>query len=401
MKITRMSALVALLAAGALTVSACGSSNDAATSTTAAAVSSATSKPGSAVASATSAAGSAMSSAAGSAAAGGSFQDSGFSCQSGTLRSSGSTAQGIVMEQWIAAYNSLCGATLNPYGGGGSGKGIQDFLTNQVDFAGSDSAMTADQMSQAKTQRCAGNDAVNLPMVIGPVAVAFNVPGVTDLTLTPSVIAQIFNLKITNWNDPAIAALNPGVTLPDLAIQAVHRSDDSGTTDNFTKYLKAAAPADWTYQTGKTWTAPGGVSGQGNDGVGKQVQSTPGSIGYVEWGYAQDQGLSIAKIDNGAGAVELTAAAAGTTVAAAQVVGTGKDLTIKMDYATKAPGAYPIVLVTYEIVCTAGNGNVGAQLQSFLGYTSTDGQAALESLGAAPLPAALQTQVIQSVKSIS
>jgi phosphate transport system substrate-binding protein len=122
----------------------------------------------------------------------------------------------------------------------------------------------------------------------------------------------------------------------------------------------------------------------------------------VEWGFALDQGLSIAKIDNGAGAVELTAESAGKTVEAAQVVGTGKDLTIKIDYATKAPGAYPIVLVTYELVCSAGNpADIAPLVKSFLGYTATDGQVTLVDLGAAPLPAALQEKVIASVKTIS
>ncbi len=393
MKITRMSGLMALVALGALTLGACGSDNNTAGTTAAAPAASA---------SASAAAGGGAAS--GSAAAGGdapTFEGSGFSCATGSLRSSGSTAQGIVMEQWISDYNTKCDATLLPYGGGGSGKGVQDFLANQVDFAGSDSALSTEQMAKAKTDRCAGNDALNLPMVTGPLAVAYNVPGVTDLTLTPSVTAQIFNGKITNWNDPAIAALNPGVTLPALAIQSVHRSDDSGTTDNFVKWLKAAAPADWPYETGKTWVAPGGVAGQGNDGVGKEVKNTSGAVGYVEWGFALDQGLSIAKIDNGAGAVELTGEAASKTVEAAQVVGTGKDLTIKIDYATKAPGAYPIVLVTYELVCSAGNKDLGPLLQSFLGYTSTDGQTTLADLGAAPLPAALQTKVIASVKTIS
>ena len=407
MKITRMSGLLTLVAVGALTLSACGSSdNNAASTTSAAATSAATSGASAAVSSAKSGASAAGS----SAAAGGSgaasaeaptFDGSGFVCTAGSLRSSGSTAQGIVMEQWISDYNSMCSATLLPYGGGGSGKGVADFLANQVDFAGSDSALSADQLATAKSTRCGGNDALNLPMVTGPLAVAYNVPGVTDLTLTPSVTAQIFNGKITTWNDPAIAALNPGVSLPALAIQSVHRSDDSGTTDNFVKWLTAAAPADWTFDTGKTWLAPGGVAGQGNDGVGKEVQATTGAVGYVEWGFALDQNLSIAKIDNGAGAVELTGEAASKTVEAAQVVGTGKDLTIKIDYATKAPGAYPIVLVTYELVCSAGNKDLGALLQSFLGYTATDGQATLSSLGAAPLPAALQTKVIASVKTIS
>jgi phosphate transport system substrate-binding protein len=328
------------------------------------------------------------------------FEGTGFTCAEGSLRSSGSTAQGKVMEQWIADFNALCNATLNPYAGGGSGKGVQDFLANQVDFAGSDSALSAEQLTTARSGRCGGNDALNLPMVTGPLAVAYNLPGVDELTLTPETIAQIFNGAVTTWNDPAIAASNDGVALPDLAIQSVHRADDSGTTDNFVQYLKAAAPQEWPFPTGKSWVAPGGVAGQGNDGVGKEVQNTTGTVGYVEWGFALDAGLSIAKIDNGGGAVELTAESAGKSVEAARLVGDGNDLTIKIDYATKVPGAYPIVLVTYQLVCSAGNGTLGPLLRSFLGYTATDGQTYLTELGAAPLPESLQEKVIAAVKSI-
>ena len=397
-KITRMSGLVALLAVGALTLSACGSDNNTASTTSAAAA--ATSAAGSAASSAKSGASAAASSAAGGTAA--TFEGSGFSCATGSLRSSGSTAQGKVMEQWISDFNSKCEANLNAYGGGGSGKGIADFIANQVDFAGSDSALNADQASQAKSTRCAGNDAINLPMVTGPIALAYNLSGVDKLILTPEVLAGIFGGTIANWNDPKIAAINPGVTLPSLAIQAVHRAEDSGTTDNFTKYLTAAAPSVWTFPGGKSWTAPGGVAAQGSDGVSKQIKSTDGSIGYVEWGFAQDDNLTVAQIDNGGGAVELTAESAGQAVAAAKVTGTGKDLALKLDYATKTPGVYPVVLVTYEIVCSAGNtGDIGPLLKSFLGYTSTDGQASLDELGAAPLPAEIQTQVIASVQTIS
>ena len=397
-KITRMSGLVALLAVGALTLSACGSDNNTASTTSAAAA--ATSAAGSAASSAKSGASAAASSAAGGAAA--TFEGSGFSCATGSLRSSGSTAQGKVMEQWISDFNSKCEANLNAYGGGGSGKGIADFIANQVDFAGSDSALNADQASQAKSTRCAGNDAINLPMVTGPIALAYNLSGVDKLILTPQVLAGIFGGTIANWNDPKIAAINPGVTLPSLAIQAVHRAEDSGTTENFTKYLAAASGGGWTAAPGKSWTAPGGVAAQGSDGVSKQIKSTDGSIGYVEWGFAQDDGLSVAQIDNGGGAVELTAESAGAAVAAATVAGTGKDLALKLDYATKTAGAYPVILVTYEIVCSAGNtGDIGPLLKSFLGYTSTDGQASLDELGAAPLPAEIQTQVIASVQTIS
>ncbi len=409
MKITRMGGLMALLAAGALTLSACGSDNNTTSSTTsaaAAATSSAANSAGSAAGSATSAAGSAASSAgsAASSVAGGgdtTFEGAGFACATGELRSSGSTAQGKVMEQWIADFNSKCGANLNAYGGGGSGKGVQDFLGNQVDFAGSDSALKEDQAATAKADRCAGNAALDLPMVTGPIALAYNISGVDNLTLTPEVLAGIFAGKISNWNAPEVAAVNPGVTLPDLGIQAVHRAEDSGTTENFTKYLKAAAGGAWTFEPAKAWAAPGGVAAQGSDGVSKQVASTDGSIGYVEWGFAVDDGLKVAKIDNGAGAVELTAESAGKAVAAAEVVGSGTDLALKLDYATQEPGVYPVVLVTYEIVCSAGNGDKGELLKSFLGYTATDGQASLEGLGAAPLPAEIQTKVIAAAQTIS
>ncbi|GAA2018107.1 phosphate ABC transporter substrate-binding protein PstS [Nakamurella flavida] len=343
------------------------------------------------------------SSAAGSTAGGAAltFEGAGFTCAEGTLRSSGSTAQGKVMEQWIADYNSLCNAEINAYGGGGSGKGIQDFTGNQVDFAGSDSALKEDQAAAAKDSRCAGNTAIDLPMVTGPIALAYNVSGVSDLTLTPAVLAGIFNGSITSWDAPEIAEINSGVTLPALAIQAVHRAEDSGTTENFTKYLKAAAPDAWTFDAAKAWAAPGGVAAQGSDGVSKQVAGTDGSIGYVEWGYAVDDGLNVAKIDNGAGAVELTAESAGAAVAAAEVTGTAPDLALKLDYATQESGVYPIVLVTYEIVCSAGNGDNAAILKSFLGYTATDGQAVLTDLGAAPLPSEIQTQVVEAVSSLS
>jgi phosphate transport system substrate-binding protein len=397
-KITRMSGLVALLAVGALTLSACGSDNNTTTTTSAAAA--ATSAAGSPASSAKSGASAAASSAAGGAAA--TFEGSGFACATGSLRSSGSTAQGKVMEQWISDFNAKCGANLNAYGGGGSGKGIADFIANQVDFAGSDSALSADQASQAQSTRCANNPAINLPMVTGPIALAYNLSGVDKLILTPKVLVGIFDGTISNWSDPAIAAVNPGVTLPSLAIQSVHRAEDSGTTDNFTKYLAAASGGAWTAAPGKSWSAPGGVAAQGSDGVSKQIASTEGSIGYVEWGFAQDDNLSVAQIDNGGGAVELTSESAGKAVAAATVTGTGKDLSLKLDYATKTPGAYPVILVTYEIVCSAGNAaDVGPLLKSFLGYTSTDGQATLDTLGAAPLPAEIQTKVIASVQTIS
>jgi phosphate transport system substrate-binding protein len=417
-KITRFGAVAAVLTAGALTLSACGSDNNNSSSSSSSAATSSsaavtTSSDSSADSSAPVTSGSDMSSSSAmtsgsdtgsatpssSGAAGGTtFEAAGFQCATGTLRSSGSTAQGKVIQQWIDDYNKKCNASINDYGGGGSGKGVSDFTSKQTDFGGSDSALSADQMTAAKA-RCAGNDAIDLPMVVGPVAVSYNLSGVSSLTLTPQVLVGIFGGTIKTWNDPAITAINPGVTLPGDAIQTVHRSEDSGTTDNFTKYLTQAG--GWTFKGGKSWTAPGGTGAQGSDGVAKAIGSTAGSIGYIEWGYAQDNNLAMAKIDNGGGAVELTAESAGKAIAAAKVTGTGKDLSLSIDYATKAAGAYPIVLATYEIVCSAGNGDVAGLLKSFMGYAATDGQTSAVSLGAAPLPAEIQTKVIAAVQGLS
>ena len=438
MKITRMSGLVTLLAVGALTVSACGSDNNtttssSSTSTSSVAAPASTAAPSSSAAApaspASSAPASAMSSNAMSSSAmssapvssapassvmsssavmssastggttGATFAGARFACATGSIRSSGSTAQGTVIAAWIKDYNAKCSASINTYGGGGSGKGVTDFISNQTDFGGSDSALKTAQFGDAKSKRCAGNDAIDLPMVTGPIALGYNLSGVSKLTLTPQLLTGIFSGKIAKWNDPTIAAVNAGVTLPDLAIATVHRNDSSGTTDNFTKYLTAAG--GWTATGGKSWTAPGGTGAQGSDGVAKAIGSTTGAIGYVEWGYAESNKLAIAQIDNGGGAVELTSETAGKAVAAAKVVGTGKDLSLKLDYATKTAGAYPVILVTYEIVCSAGNGDKAALLKSFLGYTATDGQASLVKLGAAPLPAEIQTRVVAAVKALS
>jgi phosphate transport system substrate-binding protein len=326
------------------------------------------------------------------------FDSAGFTCATGTLRSSGSTAQGKAMAELITSYNAKCGATVNDYGGGGSGQGVTDFLAHQTDFGGSDSAMDAEQLAQAKTERCEGSDAINLPMVTGPIAVAYHLTGVDTLVLTPEVLSGIFGGSITKWNDEKIAALNDGVALPDLAITSVHRSEDSGTTDNFTRYLAAAG--GWTFEGGKAWTAPGGTGAQGSDGVSKAVASTEGAIGYVEWGYAQQDMLAMAEIDNGAGPVALTAGSVGAAVQAAKITGTGGDLALTLDYATQAPGAYPVILVTYELVCTGGNGDATDLLRSFLGYAATDGQATFVDLGAAPLPTDIQTKVVDAVKAL-
>jgi phosphate transport system substrate-binding protein len=239
-------------------------------------------------------------------------------------------------------------------------------------------------------------------MVTGPIAVAYNVKGISKLILTPAVTAKIFNGVITKWNDPAIAAINPGVTLPATAIKVFFRSDSSGTTENFTKYLAAAAPTEWTAAPGKTWTGKG-EGKQASAGVSNAVKSTDGGITYTEWSFAKDNQLGIAQIDNGGGPVELTAPAVSKAVSLAKQAGTGNNIILKLDYATKTPGAYPILLVTYEIACSKGKDPAKAKLlQSFLkSFASTNEQTKLVGIGYAPLPATIQTQVNTTIAALS
>jgi phosphate transport system substrate-binding protein len=320
----------------------------------------------------------------------------------GDLKSDGSTAQQNAVNAWIKAFSQKCGKTV-VYSGGGSGQGVTDFTAGKVDFAGSDAALDPTKGEVAAATKECGSPALDIPMVTGPVAVAFKLNGVTDLTLTPDLVAKIFLGKIKTWNDPAIAAANKGVSLPSTKITVFFRSDQSGTTQNFETYLNTVDPTDYTAKPSKTWVGTG-QGKTGSQGVQQAVTSTEGGIGYLEWSYAGSGGLSMAKIDNGGGPVALTAESAGAAVAAAQVASNGgDDLTLKLDYATKTAGAYPIILVTYEIVCSKyKSAATGAAVKAFLTYTSSDeGQQLLPTVGSAPLPASVLTKVQAVVAKIS
>jgi phosphate transport system substrate-binding protein len=323
-------------------------------------------------------------------------------CSTGTLNADGSTAQQNAITQWAKDYQTACsGATIN-YSGGGSGQGVTDFKSGKVDFAGSDSALSAAKGEVAAAATRCGSPALDIPMVTGPIAISFKLNGVTGLTLTPKLIAQIFLGTITKWNDPAIAAANSGVSLPSTPITVFFRSDQSGTTQNFETYLAATDPADFTATPSKVWAGKVGQGKSGSQGVQQGIQGTEGSIGYLEWSYSGGQGITNAKVDNGGGAVALTAASAGAAVSAAQIVGTGNDLTLKLDYTTTAAGAYPIILVTYEIVCTKyADAAKGTLIKNFLTYTANGGQAGLPDLGYAPLPAGILAKVQTSIAAIS
>jgi phosphate transport system substrate-binding protein len=326
----------------------------------------------------------------------------GIQCNgSGTLTASGSTAQANAISAWAKAYQAACkGAVIN-YGGGGSGKGVTDFTSGTDDFAGSDFPLTTSQKSDAD-KVCSGGEAVDLPMAPGGIAIAYNLPGVSSLNLSAATIAKIFSGKITKWDDPAIKADNSGVTLPSTAIQTFHRSDSSGTTYNFTNYLTNVAKSDWTYNFGKTWTAPGGQGAKGSSSVAQGVKSTAGAIGYFETSYAKQGNLSVAKVgDAGGKFVEDTADNVTAFLAKASVAGSGNDLALKFDYTTADGSAYPITLVTYEITCTKGGKKAGL-VKSFLSYTSsTDGQAVLPTAGYVKLPDNIVSKVQGVVAGIS
>jgi phosphate transport system substrate-binding protein len=242
-------------------------------------------------------------------------------------------------------------------------------------------------------------------MVVGPIAIAYKLNGVSKLVLNGPTIAKIFLGKITTWNDQAIASLNSGAPLPATKISVIYRSDSSGTTQNFEKYLAATAPDVFTSTPDKD-SSKAHFAGQGkakSQGVAAAIASTEGAIGYDEFSFAVSSGLSTADVDNGGGPVTLSKDSASTAAQAGTVKpsGTG-DLTLSIDYATKAPGAYPIILVTYEIVCTKySNSSVGSFVKNFMSYAANGGQAALPGLGYAPLPTALQTQVNASIATIS
>ena len=319
----------------------------------------------------------------------------------GQLLADGSSAQKNAIDAWVKQFSAACGVQIN-YKGGGSGAGVTAFTQGQVAFAGSDSALKPEEVTASKSV-CTGGQGIDLPMVGGPIAVGFNVTGVDKLVLDAETLAKIFDSKITNWNDDAIAKLNPDAKLPDLKIQAFHRSDESGTTDNFTKYLIAATPDNWKYSGGKAWQAKGGQSAPQSSGVAQQVKQTSGAIGYMELSYAKD-GIKAAAIDTGASApVDATIENTTKAIADAKVVGTGSDLSLELNRATKAEGAYPITLVTYEIVCDKGNkADTLPATKAFLRYiASEDGQKVLSGIDYAPIPTEIIAKVRTTIDALS
>ena len=377
MKLKRSGAALSLLAAGAMVVSACGSNNNATS----------TSSSGSSGASSLSSA---------SVACGG----------KPTLKASGSTAQANAMTRFVNAYEQACpGHTLN-YTANGSGAGVSEFVGNQTDFGGSDSPLNKDKGEYDKAAQRCGSDAWNLPVVFGPIAVTYNLTGVDSLVLDGPTTAKIFNGAITSWDDPAIKALNSSATLPSQPIHVVFRSDESGTTDNFQKYLDAASDGAWGKGAGKAFNGGVGEGAKGNDGTSAAIKNTDGAITYNEWSFAKAQNLQWAKIVTSAGPdpVDITVDSVGKTIAGAKVKGQGNDLVLDTlsFYKPTQPGAYPIVLATYEIVCSKySDGQTGPAVKAFLQATIGPGQAGLADNGYIPVPAEFLPKLSTAINTIA
>ncbi len=323
-----------------------------------------------------------------------------------TLKASGSTAQANAMTRFIKAFEQACpGQSLN-YTPNGSGAGISEFAGNQTDFGGSDSPLNKAEYTNAE-QRCGGSPVWNLPVVFGPIAIAFNVNGVTSLNLNGPIAARIFNGGITTWNDPAIQAVNPGVDLTAEPIRVVFRNDESGTTDNFQRYLDTASNGTWGKGAGKTFNGGVGEGAKGNDGVSSAAKSTEGSITYTEWSFAQAQHLGIANIITSAGPdpVTISTDSVGKTISSAWFIkGEGNDLALDTIsfYRPNQPDSYPIVLATYEIVCSKyPDSQVGTAVKAFLQSTIGAGQNGLGDNGYIPIPQQFKSRLSTAVDAIS
>lgn len=325
---------------------------------------------------------------------------------SGEIAGAGSTAQEAAQEAWIAnleAENSGVTISYDPVGSGG---GREQFIAGGVSYAGSDAALTEEEGEiKGAVKRCEPGEVIEIPAYVSPIAVVYNLPGVEELQLDPETIAKIFAQKITSWNDPAIAKTNPGVELPDTRITPVNRSDESGTTQNFTEYLSEVVPSVWTYEVSGDWPVKGGEAANGTSGVVEAVAAGEGAIGYADASQATE--LGIAKVLVGKEYAEPTPEAAAAILDESPE---DKELSedsymfpFKLDRKTESQGTYPIVLVSYILACTKyGSADEAAAVKGLLEYViSPEGQeAAAENAGSAPLTAALTKKITPAVEAI-
>ena len=326
---------------------------------------------------------------------------------SGNFSGAGASSQQAAVEAWIAGFQGTNPEAKIAYNPSGSGAGVQTFLTGATAWAGSDKALADDEVEQSKSV-CTEGTAFDVPVYISPIAVVFNLKGVSDagkhINMDAATIAKIFDGKITKWNDPAIADQNKDLKLPDTAITVVHRSDKSGTTQNFVSYFKDVTPDNWTYDLSENWPNEVGQGAKGTSGVISTVKQADGTIGYADFSQVGDLGTVAVKVGDKYN--EISAEAGSKVIGDSKQDDTVKGdnrIVIKINHATEAEGAYPIVLVSYDIVCPAYKDTKQAEFaKAWLTYvTSDEGQkAAQDAAGTAPLPSSLKSEITKSIKAI-
>jgi phosphate transport system substrate-binding protein len=313
----------------------------------------------------------------------------------GTLNGSGSTFQQTFQQEAITSFTSVQPDITVSYDGVGSGDGRADLAADKVTFAGSDSPIPA-----AEDASFAGRTVLYFPVVIGPITLSYNLPQVPQLRLSAPVIAGIFAGTIKTWDDPAIAADNPGVGLPSMPITRAVRSDSSGTTANFTKFLEEAAGSVWKLGSSSVIAWPAGSrASSGNGGVAQFVKATPGAIGYVDYATAKAAGLTFARVQNKDG--KYVAPSPTSAAAAASRVTPKPDLTFSAVWAGGAT-SYPITYQSWDLVyANQPDQNDARMLQAYLGYLLGAGQELLPQLGYAPLPASIDQQALAQLSKIT
>ncbi|MGA2856258.1 MAG: phosphate ABC transporter substrate-binding protein PstS [Candidatus Sulfotelmatobacter sp.] len=316
-----------------------------------------------------------------------------------TLNGAGATFPYPIYSKWFSEYHKIHPDVQINYQSIGSGGGIQQVTAATVDFGASDMPMTDGQLHDAEAKL--KTKVLNIPTVLGAVVPAYNAPGVSgEVKFTPEMLAEIFLGRISNWNDPAISAANPGIKFPNQDIIVVHRSDGSGTTFVWTDYLSKVSP-DWKAQVGSGTSVkwPKGMGGKGNEGVAGFVRQLPGSIGYIELIYAQQNNIPYGSVRNAAG-VFLKASLEGVTTAAASAPNMPADFRVSI---TNAPGkdAYPVSSFTWLLIPQQSKDAAkGKMLADFLNWMVNDGQKLTSALSYAPLPDNVAAKVKETIKQV-
>jgi phosphate transport system substrate-binding protein len=322
---------------------------------------------------------------------------------SGQIAGAGASSQSAAQEAWTAGFQSANPDVTVSYDPVGSGGGREQFNAGGTLFGGTDSAFADEELTAAQ-ERCGGKDNfLEVPAYISPIAVIYNLDGVEDLQLKPATIASIFKGDITKWNDDAIKADNPDADLPDTDITVVHRSDDSGTTKNFTDYLSKASDGGWTDEPEDAWPIKGQEAAEGTSGVVEAVTGGQGTIGYADASQAGD--LGVAKVGVGSSYVEPSAESAAAIFGESkQIEGQGKNVfAYELNRTPAEETTYPIVLTSYVMACTQYDDEAdAANVKGYLSYLiSPEGQkTAADNAGSAPVPEELETKIEAAIETI-